>query len=209
MKRGIATLALSLLLLVLFSPLAAPSALAHGHITVGDYELVIGFKNEPAYQGEPNGLDLKVTNTKTNQPVLGLADTLKAEIIYGSSRRELEVRPQFGKDGYYTAHVLPSEAGDYTWRIYGTIEGTPVDVSMTSGPQKFNAVQPKRDVAFPNPEPSTAELRTVAESAQQTANTAIMVGVAGIVVGIVGIIVGFLGMRSRRAEQPRVVRQTT
>jgi hypothetical protein len=29
----------------------------------GDYELMIGFHKEPAYQGEPNGFDLFVTNT--------------------------------------------------------------------------------------------------------------------------------------------------
>ena len=46
---------------------------AHGRTQVGDYELVIGFRNEPAYQGEPNGLDLSVTNTATNEPVIASA----------------------------------------------------------------------------------------------------------------------------------------
>ena len=109
-------------------------ASAHGHTEVGDYELVIGFHNEPAYQSEPNGLDLFVTNKKTGEKVNDLADTLKVEIIFGSSKKELKIRPQWGEDGAYTADVLPTVAGDYTWHIWGAIKGTPVDVSMTSSP---------------------------------------------------------------------------
>src|SRR3712207_3968541 len=127
---------LRLLALPLFAALFAMSTssivLAHGHTTVGDYELVIGFRNEPAYQGEPNGLDLFVTNTKTGEKVNDLADTLKAEIIFGGTKKELEIRAKWGEDGAYTADVLPTQAGDYTWHIWGDIKGTPVDVSMTS-----------------------------------------------------------------------------
>jgi hypothetical protein len=172
-------------------------AFAHGHTQVGDYELVIGFRNEPAYQGEPNGLDLIVTNTKTNEKVTGLEKTLNVEIIYGSSKKQLEVRPQFGREGAYTADVLPSRAGDYTWHIWGEINGTPVDVTMTSGPDTFNPVQPKSAAAFPAPEPAPDELQAQAASAAQLAQTALIVGGVGVVLGAAGLVVGFLGMRSR------------
>ena len=79
MPRVFRRMALALLLAALLIPFTASVASAHGHTTVGDYELVIGFHNEPAYQGEPNGLDLFVTNTKTKENINGLADTLKAE----------------------------------------------------------------------------------------------------------------------------------
>lgn len=68
---------------------AVDTAQAHGHTTVGDYDLVIGFHNEPAYQSEPNGLDLFVTNTKTGEKINGLASSLSAEIIYGNSAKPL------------------------------------------------------------------------------------------------------------------------
>jgi hypothetical protein len=190
-----------------FIALAAAAALlavmagathAHGRTAVGSYELVIGFHNEPAYQGEPNGLDLFVTNTATGEPVSGLEETLNVEIIYGSATRELEMRAQFGEEGAYTADVLPTEAGDYTWRIWGDIEGTPVDVSMTSGPDTFGSVEPKSDVSFPSPEPAATDLMAQAEAAAQSTRTALIVGSVGAVLGLAGVVVGLMGYRAAR-----------
>jgi hypothetical protein len=159
---------------------------------VGDYELVIGFHNEPAYQGEPNGLDLFVTDLTTGEPVNGLEETLQAEIIYGASKQELTIEAQWGQDGAYTAYVIPTEAGDYTWHIWGEIEGTPVDVSMTSSPDTFSSVAPKNEVAFPAAEPTLNELR-------DQARLALTVGIVGAVLGLIGIVMGFLGMRAKRS----------
>ena len=175
---------------------------AHGHTEVGDYKIEIGFRNEPAYQGEPNGLDLAVTNTKTNQPVTGLEDTLKVEISHGTSTRALELRPQFGEEGAYTADVLPTEDGDYTWHITGMIESTPVDISMMSGPETFGAVRAKSSVAFPAPEATAAELQSQVAAAAQAAQTALYVGIAGAVLGLIGLVAGILGLRARAAAQP-------
>lgn len=173
---------------------AIGTAQAHGHTTVGDYSLVIGFHNEPAYQGEPNGFDLFVTNTKTNAKVTGLASTLKAEIIFGDSKKTLKVEPQWGQEGTYTAYVLPTKAGDYTWHIFGTIEKTPVDVTMTSSPSTFGAVQSKSVVTFPSAEPSALELAEQVTSATRLAQFALAAGVLGLLVGAAGV---YYGVRSR------------
>jgi hypothetical protein len=173
-------------------------ALAHGHQQVGDYDLVIGFHNEPAVQGEPNALDLFVTNTKTGEKVNGLEDTLQAEIIFGGSKRTLSLEPQEDLDGAYTAYLLPTRAGDYTWHIFGSVAGTPVDVSMTSGPDTFESVEAKADYAFPDPEPDVAELSTQAFAAVRTARLALWVGVAGSILGLAGLVVGFSGLAARR-----------
>jgi hypothetical protein len=191
-----------LALVLVFSALlalAAPGrALAHGHIEVGDYELVIGFRNEPAIQSEPNGLDLRVTNIKTGEPVPDLADTLTAEISFGGSTLPLELRPQWGQEGAYTADVIPTAAGDYTFRIAGTIEGTPVDVTMTSGPDTFSAVGAKEALAFPAAEPTPAELQAQAQAAAASAQTALLVGGLGVLAGLAGLGVALAALRSRR-----------
>jgi hypothetical protein len=174
------------------------SAAAHGHIQVGDYDLVIGFHNEPTYQGEPNGLDLFVTNTKTGEKVNGLEETLKAELIFGSSKKEFELEPQEDVDGAYTAYVIPTDVGDYTWHIFGNIEGTPVDVSMTSAPDTFGSVEPKADYSFPNAEASAGELTSQTASAASTARTALVAGVIGVVLGLAGLVVGGLGFQAAR-----------
>lgn len=173
-------------------------AWAHGHTHVGDYELVIGFTGEPAYAGEPNGLDLRVTNTTNDEPVTGLEETLQAEIIYGASKREVPLRAAFGEEGSYTANILPTVAGDYTWRIWGEIEGTPVDVSMTSGPDSFSSIASKEEVSFPAAEPLAADVMTTAMGAAQNAQLALLVGGLGLIVGAIGLVVGLLGMRAAR-----------
>jgi hypothetical protein len=166
------------------------SALAHGHTQVGDYELEIGFHNEPAIQGQPNSLDLFVTNSKTGEKVNNLQDTLKAEIIYGASKKELKLEPQEDADGAYTAYLIPTQVGDYTWHIFGNIENTPVDVSMTSSPSTFVSVEPASSYNFPSTDASDSGARTP-----------LFVGIAGVALGFVGILIGlaaFTTARSRR-----------
>ncbi|HYF64169.1 MAG TPA: hypothetical protein VD886_15215 [Herpetosiphonaceae bacterium] len=179
--------------LLSLAPAFVPGAAAHGRTEVGDYQFVIGFKTEPAFQGEPNGLDLMVTNKTTNEPVLNLADSLKVELIYGASKRELEVRAQFGKDGAYTAYVLPTVAGDYTWHIWGTVESTPVDITMTSSDTTFHAVRPKSDVSFPEVEATTAELTS-------QIRTSTYIGIGGAILGLGGVGLGLAGLRARRGR---------
>jgi len=197
MSRVFRRIALALLLAALLIPFTTSVVLAHGHTTVGDYTLVIGFHNEPAYQGEPNGLDLFVTNTATKENINGLADSLKVEIMFGGSKKELAIKPQWGRDGAYTAYVLPTQSGDYTWHIWGDIKGMPVDVSMTSSPDTFSAVAAKSEVAFPIAEATPAELQAQVSAAQQAAQMALRIGVLGAVLGVVGIVVGVLGLRAR------------
>ena len=201
MHRIFQRIALALLSALIVLPFSVSVALAHGHIEVGEYELVIGFKNEPAYQGEPNGLDLRVTNKQTGEKINDLADTLTAEVMFGGSKKEVVIRPVWGEDGAYTANVLPTEAGDYTWHIWGDIKGTPVDVSMISSPETFSAVQAKSTVAFPAAEPTTAELRGEIATANQTARVALIVGGLGVLAGLIGVVAAIRARSSRAAAQ--------
>jgi hypothetical protein len=176
------------------------AALAHGPVQVGDYTLIIGFHNEPVLQGEPNSLDLFVTNTKTGEKINGLEKTLKAEIIFGSHTREVELAPQEDQDGAYGAAILPTRTGDYTWHIFGDINGTRVDVKMTSSPTTFESITPKSDISFPDSEPALTDVQADAAAAAQSAQTAMILGIVGAVLGIVGTILGFMGWRAGQAK---------
>jgi hypothetical protein len=171
-------------------------ALAHGSTTVGDYTIEIGFKNEPALQGELNGLDLLVRNTKTAKPVTGLENTLQAEVIFGSSKQKVKIEPLEGQDGEYTAPLLPTRVGDYTWHITGKIENTPVDISMTSSPTTFASVEPRSSVSFPGREPDTTVLENDLLRARQTAVIGLVVGMVGALLSIVSL--GLVLTRTRR-----------
>lgn len=55
--------------------IATGGASAHESRTVAEkYRFVVGFITEPALLEQPNGVDLRSTNTQTNQPVEGGQD---------------------------------------------------------------------------------------------------------------------------------------
>ena len=182
---------LSLLFTLLVALAAHSVVLAHGATTVGDYELEIGFHTEPVVVGMPNALDLFVTNIKTGTRINGLQDTLQAEIIFGASKKSLELEPQEGEEGAYTAYVIPAASGDYTWHITGKINDTPVDVSMTSSPDTFNSAEEASAYSFPSAE----------DRAAATANTALLVAGAGLLAGLAGLTVGLAAWQSARRQK--------
>ena len=148
-------------LLVASATALAWSASAHEHRTVGSYELVVGFLNEPAVSGELNGLSLRVTVTPgadaaatpgaeaEGAPVEGLETTLQAEVIYGDQRMPLTLAPAWQDPGHYTAPLIPTQPGDYSFHIWGTINGVDVDETFTAGPETFSTVIDRTTLEFP------------------------------------------------------------
>ncbi|MDQ3539523.1 MAG: hypothetical protein M3440_02445 [Chloroflexota bacterium] len=134
-----------LLALIALTPLAAS---AHETRTVGtDYEFVVGFINEPAIQGDTNGIYLTIT--KGGQPVLGAADALQAQVGSGDQVKDVTLSPAFGEDGVYESVFIPTQPGDYTFRFTGSLEGVTVDETFTSSPEGFDSVAPRSDFEFP------------------------------------------------------------
>ncbi len=125
----------------------AGGAAAHESRTIGEYEVVVGFLEEPAIEGEVNGLSLEVTSG--GQPVENLAATLQAEVIFGEERRSLTLSPTFNSPGAYEAVFIPSQPGDYTFRISGDLAGTAIDEQFISSPDTFSPVEPRADYEFP------------------------------------------------------------
>jgi len=166
-------------------------ASAHEHREVGEYEFVVGFVNEPAYENEQNGIWLSVENHETGAPVEGLEDTLKAQLIYGAQTRDMQLTPAWGEEGVYTSNFYPTAAGDYTFRFYGDIDGTPVDEQFTSSPDGFDSVASVSELQFPSQVSTNAQLQAQIRTAQ-------MLGAAGLAVGIAGLLLAAWALRSRR-----------
>lgn len=198
-------LAASCSLVLLFAALLPFVASAHERREVADgqYRMVVGFLDEPAFVGLKNGLDLRVEklgpaeaspaaeNPASEQgtpvagspaeeqgtPVEGLADTLKAEVIYGDQTMELELTPAYGEPGVYESVFFPMATGTYTFHIYGEIEGTPIDESFTSSPEGFSEVEPIEPLQFPQSEASLSS----------TAGVPATLGGLGLVLGGTGL----------------------
>ena len=146
-------------LLLLAAPLAAG---AHETRTIADgkYQIVVGFIGEPVFAGDKSGLEFFVSDLSQatpaageraadGAPVEGLEETLKAEVIFGDQTMELPLSARFNTPGAYESVFFPAKPGDYTFRIYGTLDGTDVDESFTSSPEGFGAVEDPAPLHFP------------------------------------------------------------
>jgi hypothetical protein len=187
-------------------------ASAHERRQVGAYTFTVGFSTEPAFSHIPNGPEVTITKGPNEEPVAEGVD-LEVEIIFGDESTTLAVEPAFvvdvfGEPGNYDASIFPTRPGTYTFRFFGTVEGTEIDESFTSGPETFNDINDPAEFAFPVDDPNNAELaeRIEQESAEMTetqdeVNGARTLGLIGLIVGgvglVVGITVGVLFLRRR------------
>lgn len=200
----------TIVILLLLAP-PAP-AMAHERRQVGPYTFVVGFLTEPAIEGQPNGIDLRITNTETGDPVLDAERTLRAAVAFGGGQaKEFALRSRFGSPGAYATDFIPTRAGSYIFTFTGTISGVPVNARFESGPGRFNDVEAAEKLQFPVQVPAAAtlsntieETRQRAEAAEDRVGLAMAVGAAGVVVGLIGVAVaGWALATARRAQTLR------
>lgn len=176
------------------------SAAAHVDVDVGDgqYVMEVGFRDEPALQGQPNAVYISVQKYATGgtEPVDGLAGTLQAEVSRDGETKTIPFVPM--GDGVYEAPFVPTATGDYTFRVFGDIEGDAVDESVTSGPQTFNSVDPLSAHEFP-PAAAGNDAQAELTAAQDAASQARTFAIVSLVVGVLALIAALMmGMRSRK-----------
>ena len=192
LARGAGALLLALALL----PFAAPgTALAHERRQVGPYTFVVGFLGEPALQGEPNGIDLRISRTDGGTPVEGADKTLKAAIAFGGGQpKEFPLRARFGMPGAYTADLIPTKAGSYIFTFSGTIDGNAVNEKFESGPGRFDDVKAADQIQFPEAVPAASQLAGQVQDAQAQAAAAQGEIAQARTLAVLGIVVGLLGL---------------
>jgi hypothetical protein len=199
-----------------------PALAAQAHVPeqTGPFDYEIGFGTEPAYAGLPNSVEL-IFN-KNGTPVLDLTDQLKVTVTYAGQSKELVFEPDFevggdGLQGDYRAYFVPSQAGQYTFHLTGTFEGTKFDVTVKSGPTTFSPVTDLSAITFPpNTAPTNEQLSTkidqeatrsqdavvaaqsAANSASDAAKSAKSLGMIGVVLGAIGIIAAIAALATRK-----------
>jgi hypothetical protein len=153
--------------------LAAPAvAQAHERRTVGTYEFVVGWSVEPSYEGEMNGVSLRVQTPGTPAtPVEGVEKSVQVEVTHVASKQRvtMPLETVFNSPGLYIAHLLPTEPGQYVFRFFGTINGAQINETFTSG-DKFDNINPVGDIQFPVKVAQVREVQGVASDALATAD---------------------------------------
>jgi len=210
------------LMLTMLVLLAGPAA-AHEEREVGGFHMAVGFGQEPAYAGQPNSVQLLLS--KGDKPVTDLGDTLSVSVGFGDQSKDVSVEPffeigEFGTPGDYRAWFIPTRAGQYSFHLTGTIRGTKIDETFTSGPKTFDDALSPADVEFPVQDPTNGELadrldreiprleasiagvKTSAASAADDAHSARTLALVGVVLGALGLITGFAGIAFARRSTP-------
>lgn len=144
MKKWI-SLCLFALTLVVFS---AP-VFAHEGRIVGNFEIVFGWRVEPAYVGVFNGPEITITNHDTQAPRRAAEQTLTLTVQFGPQSLPLRLEPVANEPGHYTADLIPTLPGDYTFILTGTLGDLEVNETFTSADGEFSAVEPATDILFP------------------------------------------------------------
>jgi hypothetical protein len=169
----------ALLLVIVLWPTAA---LAHERRPVGPYQLVVGFASEPAFEGQKNGVELRVSEGEGEAatPVEGVQESLEVEVTHVESgvSQVMPLRAVFGAPGQYTNDWIPSAPGVYRFRFFGSIGDLAVDEVFESGPETFGSVEPAAELYFPEAVPAARELEGATRGAQAAADEALSAALA-------------------------------
>ncbi|QLH07793.1 hypothetical protein [Nitrosopumilus ureiphilus] len=194
-----------LLLFLLIIPGLAGIAYGHTVDSVGEYRVEIGWMNEPVVSGETNAIEfyvsplepaLELKDQVFKNGITGLKKTIKIKLNYQDESITLPLSPDHNIPGKYYAFINPTISGFYQANILGTIEDTPISLSMH--PPK---VEERAYIEFPEPSDLTltqiidghttliGDIHDLKESVNslQELRQQMNVGYIGIGVGIVGI----------------------
>ena len=201
-------------------------ASAHAVIKTGSYYVAIGWENEAnggtvAYVGETNAVQVFVDTLSPSGDIGNPVGDLNSDCTHpdiqvtvsyaGKTSSPLCPVPAFdpdtglGRMDEYDVAITPTKVGDYTMHITGSIHGTPIDKSVTSGPQTFASVSDQSSVDFPVAVPALGDVSTkvdqVAARAQTASNNAGTGTVLAVVAVVVAVVLGggalFVALRRR------------
>jgi hypothetical protein len=216
-----------LLMLVLFIAVWTQCAIAHENHTyrIGGktYQFTVGSLNEPIAIDDKTGLDFRVAALAKpgaeGTPVAGLDQTLKVELVAGGKKKVFNIQPAFGQMGAYRTAFYPTVQTTLSYRIFGTVDNIPVDVSFTCNPAghprspddnnevkisdqvtrlskrgAFGCPVAKADLGFPEPAASNYDVETRLNNVDAAVAEARAEAGRARWLGFVGVALGALGI---------------
>lgn len=228
-RIGAAATAVSLVMATAaFFTVATPiAASAHTTVMAGPYALTFGWMDEPCYTGSQNAVQLFVhQGSATGAAVPNISGLQVVVTFSGTTSSPMALNAAFdpdtglGNTSEYDAPLTPTVAGSYTFTITGTINGTKVNVSASSGDSTFDSAHDPSAIEFPTQPQSAAQLTqsitnlqsavksniATANSAKSAANSAKSAAATARVLAIVAIVIavllGLVAFRAGRRKPP-------
>lgn len=162
-------------------------ALAHEHVTVGDYEIEYGWLNEPVIVGQMNAFVVNISDTSGGeaQPVEDVS-ALTVTVSYGGQSKTLTLQP-LGEDtpGQFVAPILPTIPGQYTLTFGGELG----DASVNNVEVEPEEVETADVLLFPN-----------VTSTEESANPGVTNWLIylSLLIGLIGLGLGVMSLRKAR-----------
>ena len=192
--------AASIVVVVASMLLFSGQAFAHERRHVGPYLFVVGWLNEPAYEGQPNAATIRVSDTRENpaKAMEGLERTIKIEVVQGGlAAYGGTVRAVFGQPGLYALDVYPTVAGTYRYRVTGTVGTTNVNEAFESGPSTFGDILSTSALQYPTKIPAGDDLAKRLDAIQSSSDQTRLLAIAALVLGVIAL--GGAGLMRRRS----------
>jgi hypothetical protein len=157
-------------------------ASAHTTIHVGNYDVEIGWVDEPPIVGQRNAVVVNVSNTTNTSSVVDISK-LTVDVSYGGQTKTLTLQP-LSEDttNQYIGPILPLVAGQYTVQLRGQLDST--NISSDVQPEE---VVPADTLAFPS--------APAAQSQNGGMSVSGWLSVIGLIAGLSGLILAFLAYR--------------
>ena len=178
---------------------------AHESRDAGDFSYIVGWQIEPAYEGVPNAVSIKVSG-----PLETTGGALQVDLTHvpTGTTRTVTLEAAFDDPGHYIAPIIPTAPGAYRFHLTGEIRGIKVDQSFDSGPGTFDDIQTQTSIQFPlevsapreiegavrAAEDAAAVSEELASAASADASSAQTLAIGALVVGIIGLVFGIGGM---------------
>ncbi|MFZ0128408.1 MAG: hypothetical protein WB808_06870 [Candidatus Dormiibacterota bacterium] len=169
-------------------------ASAHFVFTAGKYRIAIGWQFEPAggtdtYVGAPNAIQVFIDVPSASNPIGTPVSTLNQDCTHPDFQVTVTVGsttsspfcpvPLYdadtgnGRRDEYDYALIPTVVGTYTFRLFGTINGVPVNQTVASGPTTFDSIADSSAVQFPVVIPAAAAVATKVDTVSQRAASAL------------------------------------
>jgi hypothetical protein len=170
-------------------------ASAHDVFTAGKYRVAIGWQNEPSsgtdtYVGDQNAIQVFIDIASAGNPKGIAVGTLNADCAHPDFQVTVTVGsttsspfcPAPVHDGdtgngrldEYDHPLIPTVVGTYAFHIFGTINGTVIDKTVTSGPTTFDSIADSSSVEFPVAVPAVSEIAAKVQAVSARAASALV-----------------------------------
>jgi hypothetical protein len=169
-------------------------ASAHFVFTAGKYRIAVGWQFEPAggtdtYVGSPNAIQVFIDIPSATNPIGTPVSTLNQDCTHPDFQVTVTVGTTTsspfcpvplhdadtgnGRLDEYDYALIPTVVGTYTFRLFGTINGVPINQTVASGPTTFDSIADSSAVQFPVAVPAPAAVATKVDAVSRRVASAL------------------------------------